>query len=1584
MKYLFKLLLISLFPLFAMGQSTETEIQEKIDAVRTRPLSPTSVANSLELLNKGKQSILNNFIASGTDTYLVNANIGITEYEVGQVVFITFTNANTGGSVTLNINSLGAINIKNNNGANLLAGDIAAGGAYALRFNGTEFRTMGAVSNNVVWGIISGTISNQTDLQTALDAKANEALTFNTQTGSTYTLVLTDKDTKSVLMRSASAQILTVPNNSDVAFPLGTIIPVVQDSSGVLTLSPAGGVAFESSTGTFGVLRDMPTYLIKKSTNTWIVANSGGGGGGGVWGGITGILSSQTDLQTALNDRANVKFAYNIQTGSAYTLVLTDKDTKAVLMRSASAQTLTVPLQSSVNFPIGSTITVVQDSTGITTVSPAVGVQFENNTGVFTSVKDAPLVLVKKATNVWYVFNGTTGGGGGGGDAEWGAISGILSDQADLQAALDTKANEFYSFNIQTGTGYTLQLSDKDTKAVLMRRASAQVLTVPTNASVPYPIGTTITIVRDSTGTLTVTPASGVGLENATGVFTVPQDAPAVLVKKATNTWLLFNGTDGSGGGGGTWGSIVGNLPDQIDLQTALDDKADEKYNINVQTGASYTLIISDKDTKAVLMRRATAQTLVVPTNSSVPFPIGTVISAFQDSTGTVTISGGVGVQFENNSGLYTTIQDAPVVLIKKATNTWIICNGTPGGFPNPLPADMVWNAAGFDFAFNSLATYEINAATSLKHSLTSYDTKIILDNNGVDIQANEVADRIRLKSTNDIDIDGGTLKLKGIAAPGANYLVGGDLTWKAPGGGGGGSGTVTSITATSPLTGGTITGSGSIGIVNAAADGTTKGAAGFNANSFNSTLGIIDIDYDNAQKASSTLPGLVSIGAQVFPGLKTFSVAPAITGLTQGSVLFYGPSSIAQDNANFKWDDTLNKLNIGAPTITTGSLNVALNGAAANVPLTISNSSLVDGASSSLGVVAGSQAGYFTQFTLADGSKPGGTVIHGAGTGTWGLELSQSNGNPVRLSSGGNQWVTVTTAGVGINKQTGFGANFTVRGSGTNNVNFLAESSTGARMLEMGTVGGNRYTKLDLGSDATGDVYYRNASGNLARLGVGTNGQVLTLASGVPSWATVSGTGITDGDKVDITVTGTNTWTIDANAVSLAKMQDFTTARLLGRITAGTGDPEQLTGTQVTSMLDAATTSLKGLVPAPGTATGKVLTDNMTWQTVSGGGGSGTVTSIGMAVGTAGTAPNVSGSPVTTNGTITLNIPNASATATGSVTTGAQTIAGAKTFTTAPLFSTMTAGSVLFAGTSGMLSQDNTNFRWDNTNKRFTVGPTLATPHQIATNRNVNDAIDNIIISNTNTGASATARLGMYSGSVTGVLQAKHSTNSFGIYTDVNLTSVTGGNSFVNDFYYGAQLSQRFSYYGTYFSNYGGTATTPTAKVHIGAGSTGAGTAPLKFTAGTAMTTPENGAMEYHNNHLYVTIGSTRYQLDQQSIAGTYTPTATNVSATSALTGYTSQWSRIGNVITVSGYVSYTGAVSAGFAVLDITLPVAMNVVPSDATFAAGTASGVSGAEILAGQVSAASQTTARIRVEAPAVAGLVTLTYTLTYRLQ
>ncbi len=80
---------------------------------------------------------------------------------------------------------------------------------------------------------------------------------------------------------------------------------------------------------------------------------------------------------------------------------------------------------------------------------------------------------------------------------------------------------------------------------------------------------------------------------------------------------------------------------------------------------------------------------------------------------------------------------------------------------------------------------------------------------------------------------------------------------------------------------------------------------------------------------------------------------------------------------------------------------------------------------------------------------------------------------------------------------------------------------------------------------------------------------------------------------------------------------------------------------------------------------------------------------------------------------------------------------------------------------------------------------------------------------------------------------------------------------------------------------------TSPTAILHIKAGTTAASSAPLKFTAGSNLTTPENGAVEYDGTHLYITIGGTRYQLDQQNtLKATYQGTPADPSSTTNSTG--------------------------------------------------------------------------------------------------
>lgn len=103
-----------------------------------------------------------------------------------------------------------------------------------------------------------------------------------------------------------------------------------------------------------------------------------------------------------------------------------------------------------------------------------------------------------------------------------------------------------------------------------------------------------------------------------------------------------------------------------------------------------------------------------------------------------------------------------------------------------------------------------------------------------------------------------------------------------------------------------------------------------------------------------------------------------------------------------------------------------------------------------------------------------------------------------------------------------------------------------------------------------------------------------------------------------DVTAIGPNTATatIAADVVDNTKLANMATATFKGRTTGGTGDPEDLTVTQATALLnnfvgDSGAGGTKGLVPAPSAGDAallKVLMANGTWVTQSGGAGGGSL----------------------------------------------------------------------------------------------------------------------------------------------------------------------------------------------------------------------------------------------------------------------------------------------------------------------------------------------------------------------------------------
>ena len=123
--------------------------------------------------------------------------------------------------------------------------------------------------------------------------------------------------------------------------------------------------------------------------------------------------------------------------------------------------------------------------------------------------------------------------------------------------------------------------------------------------------------------------------------------------------------------------------------------------------------------------------------------------------------------------------------------------------------------------------------------------------------------------------------------------------------------------------------------------------------------------------------------------------------------------------------------------------------------------------------------------------------------------------------------------------------------------------------------------------------LLYGNGAGGFSNATVGTS---LSFSAGSLTRAALTG---------DVTAAANNNaTTIANNAVTNAKLADMATATIKGRVTAGTGDPEDLTGTQATTLLDTFTSTLKGLAPASGGGTTNFLRADGTWAAPTGGSG--------------------------------------------------------------------------------------------------------------------------------------------------------------------------------------------------------------------------------------------------------------------------------------------------------------------------------------------------------------------------------------------
>ena len=112
-----------------------------------------------------------------------------------------------------------------------------------------------------------------------------------------------------------------------------------------------------------------------------------------------------------------------------------------------------------------------------------------------------------------------------------------------LSAAMYNGLTAFTIGSDQTAD-YTPVLNDQYQALIPMNKATAVNFTIPTNASVAYPVGTVLTVLNKGAGAVTIKAVtSGTTTINSAGAVaaqpTLAQFKTAACIKTATDTWYI-------------------------------------------------------------------------------------------------------------------------------------------------------------------------------------------------------------------------------------------------------------------------------------------------------------------------------------------------------------------------------------------------------------------------------------------------------------------------------------------------------------------------------------------------------------------------------------------------------------------------------------------------------------------------------------------------------------------------------------------------------------------------------------------------------------------------------------------------------------------------------------------------------------------------------------------------------------------------------------------------------------------------------------------------------------------------------------
>jgi hypothetical protein len=330
----------------------------------------------------------------------------------------------------------------------------------------TVQQVVNLVGNTATWGDIHGTLSNQTDLQTALDGK------YSTSNPAGYI--------------TASALTGYAPLNSPTF--TGTVGGITKSMVGLgnvdNTADANKSVNYANTAGSASNSDTVDGYHIQvdgtgTNPNTIYFKTTGGvDPGAAIWGDITGSIVDQTDLYNALvngtyatgnwNINASSVDGYSVQVDGTGTdpntiyfkttggTISVDWDDVSNTPTTVAGYGITDAVTTSGNQTVGGTKTFSSTITGsitgnagtVTNGVYTTGNQTVGGTKTFSSTISGSIDGNSNTVDGYHVQVDGTGTDpntiyfkttGGTTSVEWGDISGTLSDQTDLQTALNGK-----------------------------------------------------------------------------------------------------------------------------------------------------------------------------------------------------------------------------------------------------------------------------------------------------------------------------------------------------------------------------------------------------------------------------------------------------------------------------------------------------------------------------------------------------------------------------------------------------------------------------------------------------------------------------------------------------------------------------------------------------------------------------------------------------------------------------------------------------------------------------------------------------------------------------------------------------------------------------------------------------------------------------------------------------------------------------------------------------------------------------------------------------------------------------------------